>query len=89
MPNALSIMPVAGLPEIEPGHDLAASITAHIDLDDGDIVLITSKVVSKAEGRIVELDDVQPSEFVRLRLSQPAPSGSFRPVHRSHAAAPK
>ncbi len=58
-------MPVAGLPEIEPGHDLASSIADQIELVDGDIVLITSKIVSKAEGRSVELDDVEPSPFAR------------------------
>ena len=58
-------MPVAGLPEIEAGHDLAASIADRFDLADGDVVLITSKVVSKAEGRSVELDDVEPSGFAR------------------------
>lgn len=65
VPNALSILPVAGLPEIGPGHDLAASIAGQIDLADGDIVLITSKIVSKAEGCTVELDEVEPSGFAR------------------------
>jgi len=63
--NALSIMPVAGLPEIEPGHDIASLIADQVDLLDGDIVLITSKIVSKAEGCAVDLDDVEPSEFAR------------------------
>jgi coenzyme F420-0:L-glutamate ligase/coenzyme F420-1:gamma-L-glutamate ligase len=54
---------VAGLPEIEPGADLAAAIIERADVADGDIVVVTSKIVSKAEGRTVELDSVTPSDF--------------------------
>ena len=56
---------VDGLPEIETGADLAGAIASRFDLVDGDIVVVTSKVVSKAEGRTVELADVTPSEFAR------------------------
>jgi len=59
----MEIVGVAGLPEIRPGDDLAALITAAGDIVDGDVVVVTSKIVSKAEGRIVELDDVTPSGF--------------------------
>jgi coenzyme F420-0:L-glutamate ligase/coenzyme F420-1:gamma-L-glutamate ligase len=59
----LSIFGVEGLPEIEPGHDLAASIAAVSALADGDVVVVTSKIVSKAEGCTIELDDVEPSPF--------------------------
>ena len=59
----LSIIPVVGLPEIEPGADLATMIAEQAPLADGDVVVITSKVVSKAEGCTIELDDVQPSPF--------------------------
>jgi coenzyme F420-0:L-glutamate ligase / coenzyme F420-1:gamma-L-glutamate ligase len=54
---------VAGLPEIEPGTDIASSIMDLAEVADGDIVVVTSKIVSKAEGRTVELDTVTPSEF--------------------------
>ena len=63
MPNALQVFPVEGLPEIEPGADLAALIADRFALADGDIVVITSKIVSKAEGCQVELVDVEPSAF--------------------------
>lgn len=63
VPNALTILPVPGLPEIESGHDLAGSIFGAIELVDGDIVLITSKIVSKAEGCAIDLHDVTPSTF--------------------------
>jgi coenzyme F420-0:L-glutamate ligase / coenzyme F420-1:gamma-L-glutamate ligase len=64
----LSIFGVPGLPEILPGTDLAdaiarAAASAGSALQSGDVVVVTSKIVSKAEGRIVELADVQPSDF--------------------------
>ncbi|MFN2586683.1 MAG: coenzyme F420-0:L-glutamate ligase [Actinomycetota bacterium] len=49
----LRVAPVAGLPEIRPGDDLAALIARAADLEDGDVVVVTQKVVSKAEGRVV------------------------------------
>src|SRR3954471_16808443 len=59
----LTILPVEGMPEIEPGVDLAALIEHHADLVDGDIVVVTSKIVPKAEGCTIELADVTPSTF--------------------------
>lgn len=59
----MSILPVAGLPEIQRGDDLADLIHDRIELADGDVVLITSKVVSKAEGCAIELAAVEPSPF--------------------------
>lgn len=63
MPAALTIIPVEGLPEIEPGHDIAALVADLIDVDDGDIVVITSKIVSKAEGCAIDLATIEPSTF--------------------------
>jgi coenzyme F420-0:L-glutamate ligase / coenzyme F420-1:gamma-L-glutamate ligase len=63
-PNGeLRILGVAGLPEIATGDDLAALIAGCISLADRDIVVVTSKVVSKAEGAVVELVGVDPSPF--------------------------
>jgi coenzyme F420-0:L-glutamate ligase/coenzyme F420-1:gamma-L-glutamate ligase len=67
---ALQIFGVPGLPEIVPGSDLAtmileAAAAAGTPLADGDVVVVTSKIVSKAEGRLVELADVEPSPFAR------------------------
>ena len=54
----LSVEPVAGLPEIASGDDLAALIAAAApELHDGDVVVVTSKIVSKAEGRLVPAGD--------------------------------
>ena len=63
MPVALTILPVDGLPEIEPGHDVAALVADRLELVDGDIVVITSKIVSKAEGCAIDLSSVEPSVF--------------------------
>lgn len=68
--TSLQIFGIGGLPEIEPGADLANSILrAAADegqpLADGDVVVVTSKIVSKAEGRTVELKDIEPSQFAR------------------------
>jgi coenzyme F420-0:L-glutamate ligase / coenzyme F420-1:gamma-L-glutamate ligase len=57
----ISILPIPGLPEIKPGDDLAALImesccTAAIDLIDGDVLVVTQKIVSKAENRLVAID---------------------------------
>lgn len=53
----LSVVGVAGLPEVVEGDDLVALIGERADLADGDIVVVTSKIVSKAEGRLVEAAD--------------------------------
>jgi coenzyme F420-0:L-glutamate ligase / coenzyme F420-1:gamma-L-glutamate ligase len=56
------ILPVTGLPEIREGDDLAALVTDRVTLEDGDVLVVAHKVVSKAEGRVVRLDDLEPSE---------------------------
>jgi coenzyme F420-0:L-glutamate ligase / coenzyme F420-1:gamma-L-glutamate ligase len=63
--GGLQLTGVAGLPEIRPGDDLAALIGAAAELEDGDILVVAQKVVSKAEGRIRVLADVQPGERAR------------------------
>jgi coenzyme F420-0:L-glutamate ligase/coenzyme F420-1:gamma-L-glutamate ligase len=59
-PPALTVLPVTGLPEITPGADLGSLIAdaalAGPGLADGDILVITSKIVSKAEDRVVSTD---------------------------------
>jgi len=53
-PATISVSGVAGLPEVRPGDELAALIAAAApELHDGDVLVVTSKVVSKAEGRIL------------------------------------
>jgi coenzyme F420-0:L-glutamate ligase/coenzyme F420-1:gamma-L-glutamate ligase len=53
-PGELRVLPVPGLPEFRPGDDLAAAIAAAAPwVADDDVVVVTSKVVSKVEGRLV------------------------------------
>ena len=61
----ISITPVEGLPEIGEGDDLAALIAGRAELEDGDVLVVAQKAVSKAEGRVVRLADVEPSERAR------------------------
>jgi coenzyme F420-0:L-glutamate ligase / coenzyme F420-1:gamma-L-glutamate ligase len=56
--RGLRILPVEGVPEVTEGDDVAAHIAAAAELEDGDVVVVAQKVVSKAEGRVVRLDDV-------------------------------
>ncbi len=53
MPEGYAVLPVHGIGEVRPGDDLAALIVDAVELVDGDVVVVTSKVVSKAEGRLV------------------------------------
>lgn len=61
------IIALRGIPEIRPRDDLvaviAAAARAGAPLEDGDVVVVTQKIVSKAEGRIVDLATVTPSAF--------------------------
>jgi coenzyme F420-0:L-glutamate ligase / coenzyme F420-1:gamma-L-glutamate ligase len=61
-PPALTVWPLPGLPEVRPGDDLAGLLVAAVgaaglELADGDVLAVTSKVVAKAEGRLVPLPD--------------------------------
>ncbi len=56
VPDALEVLPVRGIGDVTPGDDLAVMIvTAAPWLRDGDVLVVTSKIVSKAEGRLVEV----------------------------------
>jgi len=68
VPAPITALPVAGLPQIRPGDDLAALLAGAIDgsglrLEAGDVVTVCQKVVSKAEGRILDLTTVVVSPF--------------------------
>jgi coenzyme F420-0:L-glutamate ligase/coenzyme F420-1:gamma-L-glutamate ligase len=52
----ITLIPVTGLPEVRPGDQLAALIAERAALQNGDVVVVTQKVVSKAEGRLVAVD---------------------------------
>ncbi len=64
--NRMEIIGIEGLPEIQEGDDLPYLFLKAVDetnvkLEDGDAIVITSKIVSKSEGRVVELSSVRPS----------------------------
>jgi coenzyme F420-0:L-glutamate ligase/coenzyme F420-1:gamma-L-glutamate ligase len=64
---SIQIFPLHGLPEIKPGDDLAQLIAGALraqglQIQAGDILVIAQKIVSKAEGRIVDLNSLTPSE---------------------------
>lgn len=64
-PGVVSVMPLAGLPELEESDDLALLLHAAAErtggLREGDVVVVAQKAVSKVEGRILRLADVEPS----------------------------
>jgi coenzyme F420-0:L-glutamate ligase/coenzyme F420-1:gamma-L-glutamate ligase len=75
MSSELHILPVRGIGDISPGTDLGVLIfdalqQQHLELQQGDILVVTQKIVSKAEGRSVNLDEVEPSEFARIIAEQ-------------------
>ena len=65
MPGEIRVIPLIGLPELEEGDDLAALLAEAAvragGLEDGDVVVVAQKAVSKVEGRVVCLDEVEPS----------------------------
>jgi coenzyme F420-0:L-glutamate ligase / coenzyme F420-1:gamma-L-glutamate ligase len=58
----LRVFPVEDLPEVRKGDEVGALIGGQVDLEDGDVVVISQKIVSKAEGRVRRLAEVEPSE---------------------------
>ena len=58
----LRILPLLGWPEVREGDDLAALVAGSIELEDRDVVVLAQKVVSKSEGRVVRLEDLEPSK---------------------------
>ena len=58
----LRILPLLGWPEVREGDDLADLVAGSIELQDRDVVVLAQKVVSKSEGRVVRLEDLEPSK---------------------------
>jgi coenzyme F420-0:L-glutamate ligase/coenzyme F420-1:gamma-L-glutamate ligase len=63
----LEVFGIGGFPEVVPGDDLAALISEAVagDLQPADVLVVTHKIVSKAEGRLVDLRDVEPSALAK------------------------
>ena len=67
-PPRIEVIGITGIPEVRPGDELGPMIAAAASdggaaIDAGDVVVVTQKIVSKAEGRLVNLEDVSPSPF--------------------------
>lgn len=62
----MEILAVEGLPEIQPGDRLAPLLAGCAELVDGDVVVVTQKVVSKAEGRMVAVDPDDPAAYAAV-----------------------
>ncbi len=85
---AFTAVGILGIPEVTTGDDLVALIAAALTgqgvaLEDGDILVVTSKIVSKAEGRVLQADDREAAitrETVRVVASRPNPTGVTRIV---------
>ncbi|HEY8516342.1 MAG TPA: coenzyme F420-0:L-glutamate ligase [Candidatus Binatia bacterium] len=72
---AIHVLPIPGLPQVRPGDDLAALLgdaieKAQLGVKPGDVLVVCQKVVSKAEGRVVALADVEPSPLARRWAAQ-------------------
>jgi coenzyme F420-0:L-glutamate ligase/coenzyme F420-1:gamma-L-glutamate ligase len=65
MSRELRVLPVEGMPEVREGDRVGKLITERTKLELGDVVVISQKIVSKAEGRVVRLDSVAPSARAR------------------------
>ena len=68
--NSITLIPITGIPEIDVGDDLAkivsdAASAGGLSIEDGDVLVIAQKIVSKSEGRIVDLSGVTPSDFAQ------------------------
>ena len=66
MSEELRVIPLLGIPELEEGDDLGALVVdAAPGFEDDDVLVVAQKAVSKVEGRVIDLGDVEPSERAR------------------------
>jgi coenzyme F420-0:L-glutamate ligase/coenzyme F420-1:gamma-L-glutamate ligase len=65
--RGLEVIGIEGFPEVRPGDDLTRMISGAVvqDLRPGDVLVVTHKIVSKAEGRLVDLRTVEPSTLAK------------------------
>lgn len=70
MSSSIQLFAIRGIPEVRPGDDIVAMIaraaeSMNFEFADGDILVVAQKIVSKSEGRLVNLESIKPSEFAR------------------------
>lgn len=68
--NAISLMPIPGIPQVHPGDDFTALLLdaierAKIGVENGDVIVICQKVISKAENAVIDLKTIEPSPFAQ------------------------
>ena len=74
MPPEISVIGIEGMPEVQAGDDLASMLVDACSaqgtlLQTGDVLVVTQKVVSKAEGRVISMEGVEPSALA-LQISE-------------------
>jgi coenzyme F420-0:L-glutamate ligase/coenzyme F420-1:gamma-L-glutamate ligase len=63
--NGYCVFAVTGMPELGQGDDLAAHVLERVALEDGDVVVVAQKAISKIEGRTIRLDELEASDRAR------------------------
>jgi coenzyme F420-0:L-glutamate ligase / coenzyme F420-1:gamma-L-glutamate ligase len=63
--SPITIIPLQGLPEVAAGTNLGELVAQSHKLENGDVLVLAQKVVSKAEGRVIRLDELEPSQRAR------------------------
>jgi coenzyme F420-0:L-glutamate ligase/coenzyme F420-1:gamma-L-glutamate ligase len=65
--KGIELIPVEGFPEVRPGDDLVGMVAGTLEgtLRSGDVLVVTHKIMSKAEGRLVDLGSVEPSALAK------------------------
>ena len=76
-PEPVKAIAVEDIPMVQKGHDIADLILERVTLLERDIIVIASKIVSKAEGRVVKAEDVE----VSTKAQELADTNGFDPVH--------
>jgi coenzyme F420-0:L-glutamate ligase / coenzyme F420-1:gamma-L-glutamate ligase len=83
------VIPLSGIPEVEEGDDLGlllAEACARVGgVEQGDVLVVAQKAVSKAEGRIVDLSDVEPSQRARQLAGEEADPRQVEVILRESA----
>lgn len=75
MPNEIRLYGLDGIPEVQPGDDLVELIAnalteSGLTPTNDDVLVVTHKIVSKSEGRLIDLSTIEPSEFARNWAAQ-------------------